>query len=96
MKRKLLAVAVASLFALPAFAVDRDEPYDDANRAASASASASQPRDALVPATASASFNPVVVFGHKGTTWFPEYRKASGDSRRNGASRFSAYGSSQF
>ena len=46
MKRKLLAVALASLFALPVFAMDRDEPYDDANRAASASASASQPRDA--------------------------------------------------
>jgi len=48
MKRKLLAVALASLFALPAFAMDRDEPYGDANRAASASASASQPRDARV------------------------------------------------
>jgi hypothetical protein len=48
MKRKLLAVALASLFALPVFAMDRDEPYDDANYAPSASASASQPRDALV------------------------------------------------
>lgn len=46
MKRKLLAVAVASLFALPAFAMDRDEPYDD--DVPPASASASQPRDALV------------------------------------------------
>jgi len=49
MKRKLLAVALASLFALPAFAMDRDEPYSyDAKRAPSASASASQARDALV------------------------------------------------
>jgi len=48
MKRKLLAVALASLFALPAFAMDRDVPYPYGNHAPSDSASASQPRDALI------------------------------------------------
>ena len=48
MKHQVLAVLVGSLFALPVFAMDRDEPYNDANYAPSASASASQPRDTLV------------------------------------------------
>ncbi len=40
MKRQIIAVALGSLFALPAFAMDRDEPYGDVGTAQSVSASA--------------------------------------------------------
>ncbi|MEX2242155.1 MAG: hypothetical protein WD775_15900 [Burkholderiales bacterium] len=47
MKRQALALVVGSLFALPAFAMDRPEPYSDAATAPSVSTSASKSRSAL-------------------------------------------------
>ncbi len=46
MKHQVLAVVVGSLFALPAFAMDRDVPFVDADFTPSVSAPAGQPRGA--------------------------------------------------